>query len=46
MMELLASLLERAMAMALLGSALVAGIFFAFSNFIMQALARLEPSPQ
>lgn len=43
MMELLTSLLERAMPMALLGSALVAGVFFAFSNFVMQALARLEP---
>ncbi|MDJ0653347.1 MAG: DUF1772 domain-containing protein [Xanthomonadales bacterium] len=30
--------------LALLGSALIAGVFFAFSNFIMQALARL-PAP-
>jgi uncharacterized membrane protein len=27
-----------------LGSALVAGIFFAFSTFIMRALARLSPA--
>ncbi|MEJ2310533.1 MAG: DUF1772 domain-containing protein [Gammaproteobacteria bacterium] len=31
--------------MALLGSALIGGIFFAFSSFVMKALARL-PSPQ
>jgi uncharacterized membrane protein len=30
---------------ALLGSAMIGGIFFAFSNFIMKALARL-PSPE
>jgi uncharacterized membrane protein len=30
---------------ALLGSALVAGVFFAFSSFVMKALARL-PSPE
>ena len=29
---------------ALLGSALVGGIFFAFSSFIMKALARVPPS--
>ncbi|GAB5467005.1 MAG: DUF1772 domain-containing protein [Rhodospirillales bacterium] len=29
---------------AALGAALVAGIFFAFSNFVMQALARLRPA--
>ena len=28
---------------AALGCALIAGVFFAFSNFIMRALARLEP---
>jgi uncharacterized membrane protein len=30
--------------MALLGSALIAGVFFAFSSFIMKALARLSSS--
>lgn len=30
---------------ALLGSALIAGVFFAFSSFVMRALARL-PSPE
>ena len=30
---------------AMLGSALIAGVFFAFSSFIMKALARL-PSPE
>lgn len=30
--------------LALMGSALIAGIFFAFSNFIMKALARLPAS--
>jgi len=30
--------------MALLGSALIAGVFFAFSSFIMKALARLPSS--
>ncbi len=30
--------------MALLGSALVGGIFFAFSSFIMKALARVPPA--
>jgi len=30
-----------AAATALLGSALIAGVFFAFSNFVMKALARL-----
>ncbi|MGB5489619.1 MAG: anthrone oxygenase family protein [Woeseiaceae bacterium] len=29
---------------ALLGSALVGGVFFAFSSFVMKALARLPPS--
>ena len=29
---------------ALLGSALVGGIFFAFSSFVMKALARVSPS--
>ena len=30
--------------MALLGSALVGGIFFAFSSFVMKALARMPPA--
>ena len=29
---------------ALLGSALVGGIFFAFSSFVMKALARVPPA--
>ena len=29
---------------AALGSGLVAGIFFAFSNFVMKALARVPPA--
>lgn len=29
--------------LALLGSGLVAGVFFAFSSFVMKALARLKP---
>jgi uncharacterized membrane protein len=29
---------------AALGSGLVAGIFFAFSNFVMKALARVSPA--
>lgn len=33
-----------AVILALIGSALIAGIFFAFSNFIMKALARLPAS--
>lgn len=31
-------------AVAALGSGLVAGIFFAFSNFVMKALARVPPA--
>ena len=34
-----------AVVMALLGSALIGGVFFAFSSFIMKALARV-PSPE
>lgn len=30
--------------LALLGSAVIGGVFFAFSSFIMQALARVPPS--
>jgi uncharacterized membrane protein len=34
-----------AVVIALLGSALIGGIFFAFSSFVMKALARV-PSPE
>lgn len=39
-----ASLLTVMAMAAALGSGLMAGIFFAFSSFVMRALARLEPS--
>lgn len=38
------TLTTTAVILALLGSALIAGIFFAFSSFIMKALARLPAS--
>ena len=38
------SLMPLAGTMALLGSALVGGVFFAFSSFVMKALARLPSS--
>ena len=37
-------LLHVAILCAALGSGLIAGVFFAFSTFIMRALARLEPA--
>ncbi len=37
-------LLYLAILCAALGSGLIAGVFFAFSTFIMRALARLEPA--
>ena len=37
-------LITTAVAAAILGSAMVGGIFFAFSNFVMKALARLPSS--
>ncbi len=39
------SLTSFAATTALLGSALVGGVFFAFSSFVMKALARV-PSPE
>ena len=38
------SLLYLAILCAALGSGLIAGVLFAFSSFIMRALARLEPA--
>ena len=38
------SLLHLAILCAALGSGLIAGVFFAFSSFVMRALARLEPA--
>ena len=38
------NVIEITVILALIGSALVAGIFFAFSSFIMKALARLPSS--
>lgn len=37
------NLIMAAMMIAALGSALMAGLFFAFSNFVMSALSRLSP---
>ena len=38
------TLITLAVMLALIGSALIAGVFFAFSSFIMKALARLPSS--
>lgn len=38
------TVLTTAVVLALIGSALIGGVFFAFSNFIMKALARLPSS--
>ncbi|MEN8376855.1 MAG: hypothetical protein ABFS34_15610, partial [Gemmatimonadota bacterium] len=39
----MATILNVLAAIAALGSALIAGVFFAFSSFVMKALARVPP---
>jgi len=42
MTALAAESMDRALVLVLLGSAIMAGVFFTFSNFVMPALARIE----